>query len=697
MATDDYFDWSDSWLRSSATSFNHSLGIASAVLSTDVYSEANIKLGLECLGFDKDSIETKFDYDWYNVHRVAYAMGTKKLDEDTTLVAVALRGTQESEPLSYATLNATIALSATFVANDLNTYISRNVSTKNVKFWFTGHSRGAGVANLLGAAYSSAYGQSNVFVYGFATPLVVDRITDLRKDDYLNIFNILNASDAVCIVPPGFFRFGSQNNHWFDSYNHINKLAAHSMTTYMEQMRSERPLFIKKQKVKTVSVKCPVDVEVYNSSGKIVGRVVGNTIDEAIIEKDVFVCVDGDEKHFILPADGEYTFKMIGTDNGFMNYSASYTDLDSWDIPEQKEYSGVKLYAGKEMIGEVTDSVTTPNIQLLNVSNDQAILEILEDGTEVPYVGIVSVSPDVKNNNVIVNLSNPEQVEADIIVAVYEGGKLLRMAKETVTQGGNFPITVNILEDADTIKVMIWDGTETMEPLCAAKTKRLSSDDRDESEPTIIINEVLESDHPYENNIDETQVYRYSGDCHSIDIIFSEDTKTEGGYDYIYILDGNDNQIGKYSGTALAGKTITVPGNTVKIRLAGDYSNTSYGYRTTKIVVNLTAPVETGIVISEVLESYHPYVDNFDGTQTYTYPDVCTSIDVTFSTDTETESWCDYIYILDGNNNQIGRYSGTELAGQTINVPGNTFKIRLTSDSSYTYYRYRTTKIVVNI
>ena len=57
-------------------------------------------------------------------------------------------------------------------------------------------------------------------------------------------------------------------------------------------------------------------------------------------------------------------------------------------------------------------------------------------------------------------------------------------------------------------------------------------------------------------------------------------------HDYIYIYDANDNQIGKYSGTSLAGKTINVPGNTVKIRLTSDGSQTRYGYKTESIVIN---------------------------------------------------------------------------------------------------------------
>ena len=68
-------------------------------------------------------------------------------------------------------------------------------------------------------------------------------------------------------------------------------------------------------------------------------------------------------------------------------------------------------------------------------------------------------------------------------------------------------------------------------------------------------------------------------------VTFSSDTETEAGYDYIYIYDKDNNQIGdRYEGTNLANKTITVPGNIVKIKLTSDGSMTKYGYK----IINIT-------------------------------------------------------------------------------------------------------------
>ena len=103
---------------------------------------------------------------------------------------------------------------------------------------------------------------------------------------------------------------------------------------------------------------------------------------------------------------------------------------------------------------------------------------------------------------------------------------------------------------------------------------------------SIVVDEVLESDHNYANSTNKTYTYTYEGSCESIDVKFTADTQTESGYDYIYIYDGNDNQIGKYSGTALAGVSVNIPGNTVKIKITSDGSVTKYGFKTESITVN---------------------------------------------------------------------------------------------------------------
>ena len=82
-----------------------------------------------------------------------------------------------------------------------------------------------------------------------------------------------------------------------------------------------------------------------------------------------------------------------------------------------------------------------------------------------------------------------------------------------------------------------------------------------------------------------------------------------------------------------------------------------------------TMPVE------DYPESSHDYEDNLDKTYTYV-ADGAHSLDVTFSSETETELNVDYIYVNDT------KYTGKELAGANIHIDGDTLAIRLVSDGS---------------
>lgn len=115
-------------------------------------------------------------------------------------------------------------------------------------------------------------------------------------------------------------------------------------------------------------------------------------------------------------------------------------------------------------------------------------------------------------------------------------------------------------------------------------------------------------------------------------------------------------------------------------------------------------------------ESEHFYKNNYYNEWSYTYPDEADGLFVTFSDKTRTEEtdsfsyitfgnkdeisfedvmdgWGnnkigDYISIFDKDNNLVDVYQGKELSGRTIFVPGNTFKISLTTDSSVTAYGF---------
>ena len=90
------------------------------------------------------------------------------------------------------------------------------------------------------------------------------------------------------------------------------------------------------------------------------------------------------------------------------------------------------------------------------------------------------------------------------------------------------------------------------------------------------------SAHPYENNCSDSWIYTKQG-ASALEVTFSKETEVEDEFDFLYIYDQNGKEIGKYTGTGLAGQSITVKGNTVKVKLVSDGQGTAYGFRVTQV------------------------------------------------------------------------------------------------------------------
>lgn len=67
--------------------------------------------------------------------------------------------------------------------------------------------------------------------------------------------------------------------------------------------------------------------------------------------------------------------------------------------------------------------------------------------------------------------------------------------------------------------------------------------------------------------------------ANSVGAIFDVRTSTEKNYDYIYIYDKNNVQIGIYSHTNLSNQEIVVPGDTIKVRLTTDGATIDWGFK----------------------------------------------------------------------------------------------------------------------
>lgn len=117
-------------------------------------------------------------------------------------------------------------VAATRVLRYISNYISTYTSSSNTKaYWVTGHSRGAAVANILGAKLTD---QGNTaYTYTFASPNTTTKSATYAKN-YRTIFNVVNTDDFVPCLPCtawNFRRYGrtyeasiadSYENEWED-------------------------------------------------------------------------------------------------------------------------------------------------------------------------------------------------------------------------------------------------------------------------------------------------------------------------------------------------------------------------------------------------------------------------------------------------------------------------------------------------
>ncbi len=86
----------------------------------------------------------------------------------------------------------------------------------------------------------------------------------------------------------------------------------------------------------------------------------------------------------------------------------------------------------------------------------------------------------------------------------------------------------------------------------------------------------IETDHPYDNNEDRTWTVNIPGAL-VVGVHFSAFV-TEGGYDFVRIMNAEDEVVAIYDGDLGAFNSMAVEGDTLKIRFTSDYSVTKEGF-----------------------------------------------------------------------------------------------------------------------
>jgi hypothetical protein len=224
--------WKDSYFLKDPYTYDrdlHELATIAALLSSHAYSNntsiinnnviidvnsSRATLTLMDLGFDDENISA-YNYPAGSASKdtVGYTFAHKQLaGTDYNLIAVVVRGTPETNEwysnfdIGHGNTHNGFKLAEQELFNSLDAYITANGLTDRTrnKFFITGHSRGAAVANLLAARLNFNQNfcmRQNMFAFTFATPNVIKRSEITFPELYRNTYNFVNAEDFVPYLP----------------------------------------------------------------------------------------------------------------------------------------------------------------------------------------------------------------------------------------------------------------------------------------------------------------------------------------------------------------------------------------------------------------------------------------------------------------------------------------------------------------
>lgn len=403
--------WGWSLFGAASNSYNIPLSAAAMMLSASAeHSEVEVKFLLDSLGF-KTTDSKNYGHSWMEIDYPGVAFGYQEVN-GKHIFAIVIRGTNSDE------LEDILSDAMGFVPSANNLRLQWESFVKDIckldladiedssRFLVTGHSLGGATANVLAKSLSHTYGSKNVYAYAFAPPKPVDFLTgSISAGAYDNIFNVVNIEDGVTYLPPDgflFTRYGrdipfhrDRNDGFYAKFKELagrdfNKGflgfgsdSAHDTAVYMAYVLTGQL----SDTIRVIKCACPVDVEIYDAAGILVGQVQNNVASDTESEK-VYIRVIGDKKYIYVLVDGDYTIKMTGTDDGTMTYSVQ--DINGGgEVVEEKVYQNVKLNSSKLLSSIVTNiSVTNPsNVPLYVVDeNGEPEREVLSDGqgTEIP-------------------------------------------------------------------------------------------------------------------------------------------------------------------------------------------------------------------------------------------------------------------------------------------------------------------------
>ena len=196
-------------------------------------------------------------------------------------------------------------------------------------------------------------------------------------------------------------------------------------------------------KTKTIAIKCPVDVYLYDANGKEVVRIINDVA--VFVEDGINVFINNREKYITVPANQEYSVKIIATDEGTMDYLVIEHN-ENGQYEKVVSNLNITLNKNKEFSGEICDEfdVNEDSYVLLEVFNGK--IEIMQPSTTtINYGETLVLHADLGETEL------PE--EYSILWTVEGSGVTIQPSEDGMTcnvtsvQNGNVTVKVTVVDE----------------------------------------------------------------------------------------------------------------------------------------------------------------------------------------------------------------------------------------------------------
>lgn len=421
----------------------------------NIGTDAELKADYENLGFDVRNHYYSKNYDkWtYLQNYCGFSYAVKDKPNGGRIVAITIRGTvgEISEFAPEWVSDFLGAVPSIYVtgwhmgfynpACEIFNSLKENglIDVSNTTYFITGHSRGAGVGNILSVFLSRAgIRKENLYDYNFACPdtMYAQIGTDWSGGGrYNSIFNINAANDLVGVLPGVLgnllgvkasnmrngtplcawgkygktyfysFKWNSIEDSMVDPIRFIKEQGApHEPSRYYDYLEQKNNtgsfrsyMEVKKQNLKCIFGYCPVNMTIVDGNG---AEVVTVRNGEVIYYNhygmsDAFVMTDGDFKAFFVDPSIDFKVKIEASDNGEMKFVSGVADVSTGEFQCEKCFENVKLEKGKTFISEGLSQTSAENVKLYTTdAQGNKIAEISSNGTETKIAEPVTPQPE---------------------------------------------------------------------------------------------------------------------------------------------------------------------------------------------------------------------------------------------------------------------------------------------------------------